>query len=318
MRESPAPAPEPSSESAKDLTSRSAKAVSIGPSDEVYFNDGMLVANAGAISCKTQEAAQAGLQMLKAGGNAVDAIVATGLAMSVVSTGGNSLGGYGGAMVIKMHDQAEPEVIDFATRAPLAARADMFDSREAIQGHSILTVTTWNAIAGLYIALERHGSKSWRDVFIHLMTFEARACGRLDIQQECHGIHKPVDRVNLAAHAHTDGCQGRCTVAAPCLEPQHSSYRVRICGSAARTRACQGICESHGKFACSMVRWPALKVLGTEKARVSRLHNPRCERIVRFAMRCRTTARCSIPSISTSALHSGLLGLAPAPNGASA
>ena len=69
-------------------------------------------------------ASQVGLDVLKSGGNAVDAAVATAYALAVVDPCCGNLGG-GGFMLIRMHDGRE-RFIDFREKAPLRATRDMF------------------------------------------------------------------------------------------------------------------------------------------------------------------------------------------------
>jgi len=69
-------------------------------------------------------ASQAGLDTLRAGGNAVDAAVAVGYALAVVDPCCGNIGG-GGFMLIRMHDGRE-RFIDFREKAPLRATRDMY------------------------------------------------------------------------------------------------------------------------------------------------------------------------------------------------
>ncbi len=69
-------------------------------------------------------ASEVGAEILKAGGNAIDAAVAVGYALAVVDPCCGNIGG-GGFMLIRRADDSRT-VIDFRERAPLAARPDMY------------------------------------------------------------------------------------------------------------------------------------------------------------------------------------------------
>ena len=135
------------------------------PASEIVIStDSKVIGEFGSVSSGHPLASQAGLEMLQKGGNAIDAIVVTVLAISVVRHGLAGLGGYGGAMVIHRQDLDEPIVVDFNTRAALAATVDMFD--ETREGHDpgILSISPWNTVAGLAVALEEYGTMSWEEV----------------------------------------------------------------------------------------------------------------------------------------------------------
>ncbi|HUN24830.1 MAG TPA: gamma-glutamyltransferase [Steroidobacteraceae bacterium] len=79
-------------------------------------------------------ASQAGVEIMQAGGNAVDAAVATGFALAVVDPKAGNIGG-GGFMLIRMHD-GSTHFIDFREEAPGEARANMYqDARGQLIAH---------------------------------------------------------------------------------------------------------------------------------------------------------------------------------------
>src|SRR5260370_11013680 len=69
-------------------------------------------------------ASRAGVQMMKAGGNAVDAAVAVGFALAVVHPQAGNLGG-GGFMLVRLAD-GKTHFVDYREEAPAAAPADLY------------------------------------------------------------------------------------------------------------------------------------------------------------------------------------------------
>jgi gamma-glutamyltranspeptidase/glutathione hydrolase len=82
-----------------------------------------VVASAGMVSAGHRLAAEAGVEMLRRGGNAVDAAMAAAWVVGVVEPWMSGAGGVG-AMVV--HRAGRQVIVDFGLRAPLAARADMY------------------------------------------------------------------------------------------------------------------------------------------------------------------------------------------------
>ena len=111
-------------------------------------------------------ASQAGLEMLKVGGNAIDAAVATTLAISVVEPFAAGIGG-GGFMMLKMGDDVES--LDFRERAPLKASRNMYldaqgkvQPNASLEGH--LAAGVPGTISGLATAHRKYGKLPWRVV----------------------------------------------------------------------------------------------------------------------------------------------------------
>jgi len=121
----------------------------------------------GVVVSSNELASKIGLEVLKNGGNAIDAAIATGFALAVVHPGAGNIGG-GGFMVIRLAD-GTVTTIDFRETAPAAAFRDMFldDSLNVIPGKS--WQTSWAAgvpgsVAGFGMAYEKYGSANWRDL----------------------------------------------------------------------------------------------------------------------------------------------------------
>lgn len=111
-------------------------------------------------------ASEAGVEMLRKGGNAVDAAVATGFALAVTYPEAGNIGG-GGYMVIRMAD-GRTAAIDYREMAPQAATRDMYldaDGKltdKSVVGH--LAAGVPGAVAGMVAALERYGTLPLRTV----------------------------------------------------------------------------------------------------------------------------------------------------------
>jgi gamma-glutamyltranspeptidase/glutathione hydrolase len=86
--------------------------------------DEVVVEN-GAVTTTNPLASKAGLEILKQGGNAVDAAVATGFCLAVVEPWGSTIAGHG-QFLVYMAEKGRAVAIDFSHRSPLAASADMF------------------------------------------------------------------------------------------------------------------------------------------------------------------------------------------------
>ena len=109
-------------------------------------------------------ASEAGRDVLAAGGNAVDAAIATGFALAVTYPAAGNVGG-GGFMVVRFPD-GRATTFDFRERAPSAATPDMFtDSTGAysarIHHDSYRSVGVPGTVAGFALAHRRYGKTQW-------------------------------------------------------------------------------------------------------------------------------------------------------------
>ena len=123
---------------------------------------------AGMVVSPEKLAGDIGLDMLKQGGNAVDAAVATGFALAVTLPRAGNIGG-GGFMLIHLAETDEQIFIDYRETAPAAATRDMFlqedgsvDQDKAYFSHQAAGVP--GTVAGLIHAQERYGKLSLKQV----------------------------------------------------------------------------------------------------------------------------------------------------------
>jgi gamma-glutamyltranspeptidase / glutathione hydrolase len=131
----------------------------------------------GIVATQNRIAGEAGIRMLKAGGNAVDAAVATGLALAAVEPWNSGLGGVG-FMLVYLAKEQRVHVVDFGPISPGALNpadfplvggytSDLFtwptvkDDRNV---HGPNSVVVPGQIAGLSLALEKFGKLQFREV----------------------------------------------------------------------------------------------------------------------------------------------------------
>lgn len=123
----------------------------------------------GMVTSASEIASRAGLEIMRKGGNAIDAAVATGLALTVTYPRAGNIGG-GGFLVLRLAD-GRVTTIDFREMAPSGASRDMYlDAKgDVAPGRSTvgyLASGVPGTIAGFALALERYGSGkvTWADV----------------------------------------------------------------------------------------------------------------------------------------------------------
>ena len=129
----------------------SAQAASVAP---VASENGMVVS-------AQHLATQVGVDVLKRGGNAIDAAVAVGYALAVVYPAAGNLGG-GGFMTVQLAD-GRKTFLDFREKAPLAATANMYLDKDGnvIKGastHGYLAVGVPGSVAGFEDARAKYGT----------------------------------------------------------------------------------------------------------------------------------------------------------------
>src|SRR5688500_2689623 len=117
----------------------------------------------GIVASTNQVASKVGVDVLKRGGNAIDAAVAVALALAVTYPAAGNLGG-GGFMMIRLHN-GKTTAIDYREMAPAAAHRNVYLDKDGnlIKGEGSSTVGyrasgVPGTVAGLELALKRYGS----------------------------------------------------------------------------------------------------------------------------------------------------------------
>jgi gamma-glutamyltranspeptidase/glutathione hydrolase len=121
-------------------------------------------------------ATEAGVRVLQAGGNAVDAAVAVGFALAVTHPAAGNLGG-GGFMLIRFAD-GRTAFLDFRERAPEKATRDMYlgldgqPTRDSLEGWRAPGVP--GTVRGLEHAARKYGRKKWRQLLAPAIQLAAK------------------------------------------------------------------------------------------------------------------------------------------------
>ncbi len=121
-----------------------------------------VIARSGMVVGPEQLAAEVGAQILRQGGNAIDAAVATGFALAVTYPRAGNLAG-GGFMLIHLADDDRETLIDYRETAPAAASRDMFLDNEGNldkqrEYFSLQSAGVPGTVAGMLYALEKYGT----------------------------------------------------------------------------------------------------------------------------------------------------------------
>jgi gamma-glutamyltranspeptidase / glutathione hydrolase len=128
--------------------------------------DAPVLASSGMVASTDAYASEVGVEVMQAGGNAVDAAIAVAFALAVVNPEAGNVGG-GGFMVVRLAD-GTTAALDFREKAPLAATADMFLDADgeltdlSTRGHLASGVP--GSVAGLWEAHRRFGSLQWAEL----------------------------------------------------------------------------------------------------------------------------------------------------------
>lgn len=126
-----------------------------------------LRAKSGIVASASEIASQIGVDVMKRGGNAIDASVATAFALAVTWPSAGNIGG-GGFMVYHGED-GYATTYDFREKAPLAATQRMYLGMDGLvlnnsNHRSLLSVGVPGTVAGLYKAHQDHGTLPWAEL----------------------------------------------------------------------------------------------------------------------------------------------------------
>ncbi len=126
-----------------------------------------LIADSAMVVSAHPLATEVGVKILKAGGNAVDAAVATQLALAVVYPPAGNLGG-GGFMVLRKRDGTIAS-LDYREKAPGLASRDMYldedgEVRKGLSEKGHLSSGVPGSVAGMYESHAQYGSLPWKDL----------------------------------------------------------------------------------------------------------------------------------------------------------
>ncbi len=115
----------------------------------------------GVVTSVDRSATEAGIRILEAGGNAVDAAIATAFALAVTHPSAGNIGG-GGFMTLRLGGTVE--TIDFREDSPSRLTDQSFWKMIRGGGRGPVSVGVPGTVAGLYLAYERHGKLPWKDL----------------------------------------------------------------------------------------------------------------------------------------------------------
>ncbi|MFC3879752.1 gamma-glutamyltransferase [Algoriphagus namhaensis] len=127
---------------------------------QTYGKNGMVVSD-------HHLSSEVGVSILKKGGNAIDAAVATALSLAVTHPEAGNIGG--GGFIVFMKADGDVTTFDFREKAPLAASPTMFlDENGEIRDNSnhkgLLSVGVPGTVAGLYQAHQKYGKLPWGEL----------------------------------------------------------------------------------------------------------------------------------------------------------
>ncbi|NKI32495.1 gamma-glutamyltransferase [Croceivirga thetidis] len=134
--------------------------LSIQGTAQTYAKNGMVVSS-------DRTSSEIGVEILKKGGNAIDAAIATAFSLAVTHPAAGNIGG--GGFIVFMNRDGKVTTLDFREKAPLAATPDMYldDDGKVIEDSNHKTakaIGVPGTVAGLYMAHQKYGKLSWKEL----------------------------------------------------------------------------------------------------------------------------------------------------------
>ncbi|ALM06607.1 gamma-glutamyltranspeptidase [Sediminicola sp. YIK13] len=141
-----------------------------------HYMFGQVYARNGMVASSSKIASQVGVDILKKGGNAIDASIATAFALAVTHPSAGNIGG--GGFLVFMNTSGTTTTIDFREKAPIKASPNMFldDAGNLAKGMNLYgmesnvnhigakSVGVPGTVAGLYLAHQKYGSLPWENL----------------------------------------------------------------------------------------------------------------------------------------------------------
>lgn len=141
--------------------------VAAEPQDLAKYGSFVATSRQGMVVTAGDQASEAGIEMLRRGGNVVDATVAASFAISVIRPQSTGIGG-GGFFLLYLVKSQETVVVDFRERAPLRATRDMFlrDGKAVpeLSRNGPLAVAVPGLVAGLVEVQKQYGTMPLKEV----------------------------------------------------------------------------------------------------------------------------------------------------------
>ena len=190
----------------------------------------LIIGRRGAVAANHPLAAQAGLLALRAGGNAVDAAVATALALAVVEPMMSGLGGDG---FYHVFDAASGRAVVFNATgpAPLAATPERY--RDGIPRTGPMSVSVPGMLAGLGMMHREFGRLPWRALFAEAIHYARDGFGATAHYRHFADLHRAMlagDRRSTAVFLHDNAAP---VVGAPIVQPDLARTLDEIAGAGA-------------------------------------------------------------------------------------